>query len=124
MRGEIYPEDVLASVAAMRLGRPIKWIEDRRESLIATNHSRDQKSRIRAAVDSRGFILGLDVQYWAGQGGYIRTHGVTVHDMAAAMLPGPYRVPAYRVNGPRAADQQDAVWHLPRARPFRRQLCA
>ncbi len=99
VRGEIYPEDVLASVAAMRLGRPIKWIEDRRESLIATNHSRDQKSRIRAAVDSRGFILGLDVQYWAGQGGYIRTHGVTVHDMAAAMLPGPYRVPAYRVNG-------------------------
>ena len=99
VRGEIYPEDVLASVAAMRLGRPIKWVEDRRESLIATNHSRDQKSRIRAAVDARGFILGLDVQYWAGQGGYIRTHGVTVHDMAAAMLPGPYRVPAYRVNG-------------------------
>ena len=99
VRGEVYPEDVLASVAAMRLGRPIKWIEDRRESLIATNHSRDQKSRIRAAVDARGFILGLDVQYWAGQGGYIRTHGVTVHDLAAAMLPGPYRIPAYRVNG-------------------------
>ena len=99
VRGEIYPEDVLACVAAMRLGFPIKWIEDRRESLIATNHSRDQQSRIRAAVDARGFILGLDVQYWAGQGGYIRTHGVTVHDLAAAMLPGPYRVPAYRVNG-------------------------
>jgi len=99
VRGELYPEDVLASVAAMRLGRPIKWIEDRRENLIATNHSRDQKSNIRAAVDERGFILGLDVQYWAGQGGYIRTHGVAVHDLAAAMLPGPYQVPAYRVRG-------------------------
>jgi len=99
VRGELYPEDVLASVAAMRLGWPIKWIEDRRENLIATNHSRDQKSNIRAAVDERGFILGLDVQYWAGQGGYIRTHGVAVHDLAAAMLPGPYQVPAYRVRG-------------------------
>ena len=99
VRGELYPEDVLASVAAMRLNRPIKWIEDRRESLLATNHSRDQKSRIRAAVDERGVILGLDFEYWAGQGGYIRTHGVTVHDLAAAMLPGPYRVPAYRVRG-------------------------
>ena len=99
VRGELYPEDVLASIAAIRLSRPVKWIEDRRESLIATNHSRDQKSHIRAAVDERGVILGLDVQYWAGQGGYIRTHGVTVHDLAAAMLPGPYRVPAYRVNG-------------------------
>ena len=99
VRGELYPEDVLVSLAAMRLRRPIKWIEDRRESLIATNHSRDQKSNIRAAVDERGFILGLDFQYWAGQGGYIRTHGVTVHDLAAAMLPGPYQVPAYRVRG-------------------------
>ena len=99
VRGELYPEDVLACLAAMRLDQPIKWIEDRRESLIATNHSRDQKSNIRAAVDERGFILGLDFQYWAGQGGYIRTHGITVHDLAASMLPGPYQVPAYRVRG-------------------------
>ncbi len=99
VRGELYPEDVLASLAAMRLERPVKWIEDRRESLLATNHSRDQKSHIRAAVDERGIILALDFEYWSGQGGYIRTHGITVHDLAAAMLPGPYRVPAYRATG-------------------------
>jgi carbon-monoxide dehydrogenase large subunit/6-hydroxypseudooxynicotine dehydrogenase subunit gamma len=42
IRGELYPEDVLVCVAAMRLGRPVKWIEDRREHLIAANHSREQ----------------------------------------------------------------------------------
>ena len=99
VRGELYPEDVLASLATMQLRRPVKWIEDRRENLLATNHSRDQQSRIRAAVDDNGIILALDFEYWSGQGGYIRTHGVTVHDLAAAMLPGPYRVPAYRAVG-------------------------
>ncbi len=60
VRGELYPEDVLVCVAAMRLGRPIKWIEDRREHLIATNHSREQRHKIRAAVDAEGHILAID----------------------------------------------------------------
>jgi len=54
VRGELYPEDVLVLVAARRFGRPVKWIEDRRENLIATNHSRQQRHRIRAAVDRDG----------------------------------------------------------------------
>jgi carbon-monoxide dehydrogenase large subunit len=99
VRGELYPEDVLACLAALRLGRPVKWIEDRKEHLLATNHSRDQFHRIRAAVDERGFILGLEDEFWTDQGAYIRTHGVTVSDLAAAMLPGPYLIPAYRVTG-------------------------
>ena len=99
IRGELYPEDVLVALAALRLGRPIKWIEDRREHLLAANHSRDQVHRVRAAIDERGFILGLDVEFWVSQGGYIRTHGVTVSDLTAAMLPGPYVIPAYRARG-------------------------
>jgi carbon-monoxide dehydrogenase large subunit len=39
VRGELYPEDFLVCLAAMRLGRPVKWIEDRREHLMAANHS-------------------------------------------------------------------------------------
>ncbi|GJE29426.1 xanthine dehydrogenase family protein molybdopterin-binding subunit [Methylobacterium organophilum] len=99
IRGEIYPEDVLVCAAALRLGRPVRWIEDRREHLMAANHSRDQRHRMRAAVDARGFILGLDVCFHTDQGAYIRTHGATVSDLAAALLPGPYIVPAYRVEG-------------------------
>ena len=58
IRGELYPEDVLVCAAALRLGRPVKWIEDRREHLIAANHSRQQRHSSRAAVDADGRILG------------------------------------------------------------------
>ncbi len=96
IRGELYPEDVLACQAAMRLRRPVKWIEDRHEHLVAANHSRDQVHRLRAAVDARGFLLGLEDEIFVDQGAYIRTHGVTVADLTAAMLPGPYQIPALR----------------------------
>ena len=99
IRGELYPEDVLVCLAAMRLGVPVKWIEDRREHLIAANHSRQQLHRLRAAVDAQGRILALDDEFFHDQGGYVRTHAATVPDLAASMLPGPYRVPAYRAVG-------------------------
>jgi carbon-monoxide dehydrogenase large subunit len=51
VRGELYPEDVLVCLAALRLGRPIKWIEDRQEHFLAANHSRQQRHKLRAAVD-------------------------------------------------------------------------
>jgi len=99
IRGELYPEDVLVCAGAMRLARPVKWIEDRREHLLAANHSRDQVHRMRAAIDERGFVLGLEDEFFTDQGAYVRTHGGTVSDLAAALLPGPYLIPAYRVNG-------------------------
>jgi carbon-monoxide dehydrogenase large subunit len=99
VRGELYPEDVLACEAALRFRRPVKWIEDRRENLIACNHSRQQTHRIKAAIDRDGIILGIDDEFFHDQGGYVRTHGATVPDLACAMLPGPYRVPAYRAVG-------------------------
>jgi CO/xanthine dehydrogenase Mo-binding subunit len=99
IRGELYPEDVLVSLAALRFGRPVKWIEDRREHLIAANHSRQQRHRVRAAVDSEGRLLAVEDEFFHDQGGYVRTHAATVPDLAAAMLPGPYRVPAYRAAG-------------------------
>jgi aerobic carbon-monoxide dehydrogenase large subunit len=99
VRGELYPEDVLVCLGALRLGRPIKWIEDRREHLIAANHSRQQRFCVRAAVDNIGHILAIDGAFWHDQGAYVRTHGVTVPDLCASMLPGPYRVSAYRMVG-------------------------
>jgi carbon-monoxide dehydrogenase large subunit len=99
IRGELYPEDVLVCVAAMRLGRPVKWIEDRREHLIAANHSRQQLHRIRAAVDAQGQILAIDNEFFHDQGAYVRTHATRVANMTCGILPGPYRVPAYRATG-------------------------
>lgn len=99
VRGELYPEDVLVCAAAMRLGRPVKWVEDRREHLLAANHSRDQVHRVKAAVDDSGRLLALVDEFWLDQGAYIRTHGATVPSMTATMLPGPYALDAYQVTG-------------------------
>ena len=99
IRGEVYPEDVLVCAAALHFRRPIKWIEDRREHLIAANHSRQQTHRIRAAIDADGRLLAIEDEFFHDNGAYMRTHAATVPDLAAAMLPGPYRVPAYRATG-------------------------
>jgi aerobic carbon-monoxide dehydrogenase large subunit len=97
IRGELYPEDILVCVAAMRLGRPVKWIEDRREHLIAANHSRNQHHKVRAAVAADGEILAIDDLIFHDQGAYVRTHATRVAMMTCGVLPGPYRVPlAYR----------------------------
>ena len=99
IRGELYPEDVLVCAAALKLDHPIKWIEDRREHLIAANHSRQQRHRIKAAIDRNGLILGIDDEFFHDNGAYMRTHAASVPDLAAAMLLGPYHVPAYRARG-------------------------
>jgi aerobic carbon-monoxide dehydrogenase large subunit len=97
-RGELYPEDVLVPVAAMRLRAPIRWIEDRQEHLIATNHSRGQHHRMKALVRvSDGWIEALDASFVLDQGAYVRTHGATVASLTASMLPGPYVIPHFRV---------------------------
>ena len=99
IRGELYPEDLLVTYAALKLDRPVKWVEDRREHMLAANHSREQTYHVRAAVDSRGVVQALDAEFFHDQGGYVRTHGATVPNLSVALLPGPYVVPAYRVRG-------------------------
>jgi aerobic carbon-monoxide dehydrogenase large subunit len=96
VRGEFYPEDFLIPWLAVRLGRPVKWAEDRAEHLVAVNHSREQYHRISAAFDADGTITGLEDDIVHDNGAYCRTHGVAVPDLTVAMLPGPYRIPAYR----------------------------
>jgi aerobic carbon-monoxide dehydrogenase large subunit len=96
VRGEFYPEDYLVPWLARRLGRPVKWTEDRAEHLVAVNHSRQQSHRIAAAFDASGRITALTDEVMHDNGAYCRTHGIAVPELTVAMLPGPYRVPAYR----------------------------
>jgi aerobic carbon-monoxide dehydrogenase large subunit len=96
VRGEFYPEDFLIPWLALTLNRPVKWAEDRAEHLVAVNHSRQQHHRIAAAFGGDGQILALDDDVAHDNGAYCRTHGVAVPELTVAMLPGPYRVPAYR----------------------------
>src|SRR5262245_10438125 len=96
IRGELYPEDLLVLVAAMRFKRPVKWIEDRREHLMCANQGREQRHRARIAVDKDGLILGIEDEIFHDQGAYIRTHGVNVPNRTMCMMTGAYKVPAYR----------------------------
>ncbi len=92
VRGEFYPEDFLVPFAARRLGRPVRWIEDRRENLMATNHAREAECEIEIACDRDGRIRGLRANSIVNTGAYIRTTGSTPPRNIAQVLPGPYRI--------------------------------
>ncbi|MEH2471542.1 carbon-monoxide dehydrogenase large subunit [Nitrobacteraceae bacterium AZCC 2161] len=98
VRGEFYPEDFLIPFAARKLARPVKWIEDRREHLMAINHSRDVACELSIACGSDGMMLGLRGAVFSDMGAYIRTNGGVVPAKAAQFLPGPYRIPNVSVS--------------------------
>ncbi|MGP3991547.1 xanthine dehydrogenase family protein molybdopterin-binding subunit [Streptomyces sp. 3N207] len=94
-------EEIAVAAAARRLDRPVKWIEDRRESLTAGFLAREQRYRSRAAFDAQGRITALDVDVVCDMGAYSCypfTAGIEPL-MASAEMPSVYRVPAYRVRG-------------------------
>ena len=95
VRGELYPEDVLVPLAAMKLGRPVKWIETRRENLMAANHARETAYEIEIGFDGDGRIAGMRAVIHADIGAYVRTAALVPAEFGAALLPGPYRVPNY-----------------------------
>jgi aerobic carbon-monoxide dehydrogenase large subunit len=92
VKGEFYPEDFLIPFAARKVGRPVKWIEDRREHLIATNHSREVDCDLEIACTRDGKILAMRGRVCGDMGAYIRTNGGVVPAKAAQFLPGPYRI--------------------------------
>ncbi len=91
-RGEFYPEDFLIPMAARLTGRAIQWIEDRRENLLAMNHSREMECELEIAAARDGTILGLRGAIFADMGAYARTTGGVVPAKAATFLPGPYAI--------------------------------
>ena len=93
VRGEFYPEDFLIPFAARQLNRPVKWIEDRREHLLATAHAREVECELEIACCRDGTILALRGRADVDMGGYIRTVAVTPPRNIAQAVSGPYRVP-------------------------------
>jgi CO/xanthine dehydrogenase Mo-binding subunit len=95
VRGELYPEDILVPLAALKLGRPVKWVESRRENLMAANHAREVTYEAEIGFDREGRILGLRAIIRADIGAYVRTAALVPAEFGASLLPGPYRVPNY-----------------------------
>lgn len=91
----LYPEYVLLLWAARRLGRPVKWIEDRTEDFLCAAQGRDNISHARLALDADGMFLGLDVETMAGLGAYMSGGGPGSSTNApAAAMGGGYAIPA------------------------------
>jgi carbon-monoxide dehydrogenase large subunit len=92
-----YPEDVVLCIAALVTGRPVKWIEDRREHFIATTQERDQYWEVEIAVDDGARIRGVRGTMIHDHGAYT-ARGVNLAHNSAETVTLPYEVPAYRMN--------------------------
>jgi len=92
-----YPEEVVVAALARRLGRPVRWIEDRRESLLTLNHSKEQVIDLEIAVRSDGRMLGMRARYFSDSGAYSFNSATALIEpqLAAGLMPGLYDVQAY-----------------------------
>jgi aerobic carbon-monoxide dehydrogenase large subunit len=92
-----YPGEFLAIFASMKLGRPVKWTETRRENYQATTHGRDHVQEVELAATKDGKVLGLRCSVWAGMGAYLSTAAPGIPTILhGLMLSGPYNVPAVK----------------------------
>ncbi|MEO8953383.1 MAG: aerobic carbon-monoxide dehydrogenase large subunit [Ktedonobacteraceae bacterium] len=89
-----YPEEVLTPFAAIQLGRPVKWIEDRRENFISANQERGQLHEVAYAFDEQGILLAVHDTFQHDTGAYT-PYGIIVPIITACSLPGPYRLRHY-----------------------------
>jgi len=90
----VYPEELLAAFLAWKLGRPVKWIEDRRENLLASTHARDHETEAEVAARRDGTILGIRVRDLSDVGAYSAFPITCALETLtfANSVPGPYRV--------------------------------
>ena len=91
-----YPEEILVPHAAITLGRPVKWTEDRREHLLAANQERGQIHDVEVGFDETGKILALRDRFVHDAGAYT-PYGIVVPIITSTQLPGPYRLQNYAV---------------------------
>lgn len=97
VKGQIFVEEVLVAWLALQTGRPVKWIEDRREHLIASIHAREHEHTLEAYLDAKGRLLGLKADISVDCGAYSTWPFTAASDpgMVAKVLPGPYDFGAY-----------------------------
>ena len=107
-----FPEEVLIPWAAIRLGRPVKWAEDRREHFISASQERGQLHQAEVAVDRDGRILGIRDVFLHDTGAYT-PYGIVVPIITSTQLPGPYKVPNYH------SDMTVVYTNTPSVSPYR-----
>ena len=102
LKGHVYPEDLLIPFLARRLGRPVQWIEDRREHLMCSCHSRDQIHEVEVGFDDDGRILALRDDFIVDCGAWNPIGAGVVYN-TAVHLTGPYKIAALAISARIAA---------------------
>ncbi|HEX7097619.1 MAG TPA: xanthine dehydrogenase family protein molybdopterin-binding subunit [Acidimicrobiia bacterium] len=92
-KGSVYAEEYVVPALALRLGRPVKWVEGRREHLLATNQQRDQTYRLQVACDADGRLRGVRGRVIHDNGAYV-PYGLLLPATGLNLIPGPYELPA------------------------------
>ena len=100
VKDHIYEDELMVCLAALELGRPVKWVEDRRESLTVTAQARGHVQDVEVAYDPDGTLLALRTYGVRDAGANLSIFGAGPHVSLAANLPGPYRWQAVRATGP------------------------
>jgi aerobic carbon-monoxide dehydrogenase large subunit len=102
VKGHVYPEDLVIPFLARRLGRPVRWIEDRQEHLLCSAHSRDQLHEVEVGFDDDGHILALRDNFIVDCGAWNPIGGGVPYN-TAAHLTGPYKIEHLAVSARTAA---------------------
>jgi carbon-monoxide dehydrogenase large subunit len=97
IKSMVYPEELLVALLALRLGRPVKWVETRSEHFLGAVHSRDQRHEVELALDSEGRVTGLRDRYLVDVGAS-NVEGLVVPYNTAGHLQGAYRIPALEID--------------------------
>jgi carbon-monoxide dehydrogenase large subunit len=112
MKHHLYPEDASLCYLAYKLGRPVKWVEERMENMMAS-HARGFATHVQAAIDSEGHILGFRARQLADMGAYYIAGTLTPINVAARRMLGPYLIDAADV------ECVGVFTNLPPTGPFR-----
>lgn len=99
VKGHAYPDEALVALLTLRTGRPVRWIEDRAEHLMASIHARDETFDLALTVAPSGELVAFEADVTVDSGAYPAWPQTSALEaqMSVAVLPGPYRLPAYRV---------------------------
>jgi carbon-monoxide dehydrogenase large subunit len=92
----MYPEEVVVAASALKLRRPVKWIEDRREHFLSAIQERDEYWDLEAACDAEGRLLGVRGRMIHDEGAFT-PQGINMPYNASTAFPGPYALPAYEL---------------------------
>jgi len=126
-KGTIYSEEFLIPLLALRVGRPLKWVESRREHLMTTCQGRSQFADVTLAADRTGRIVALRLRVVADVGAYLMSTTAFIPPLTLEMATGPYDIPAAGVElvevytnkvptgAYRGAGRPEATFYLERA---------